>query len=356
MMPRVPLQLRYNIINLLQEGMGARSIRNHLIEHRDITLAISTISKVIRKWREFDTVQDLPKNRRRTARTVQNIAAVREEISKDIRIRSPKKKPKRLAARLNISKRSVARILKFDLNVKPFRKVRVCKLTEIHKASRLQRATALLQRFTPANIRHIVFSDETFFDVDEYCNKQNSRVYAINKSAIQPHELLLQKSNFPNHMMVFFACSYNSKFPPIFVPHGVTVNAEYYQNHILTPLFETVNEYYGGRRWTFQQDSAPPHRALRTQNFIRARVPDFITSEQWPPNSSDLAVMDYGVFADLKDLVYAHPISNLDDLRRWITYEWQRYPQYKIMNSIKSWRRRLTDVVNSNGGHVRFLC
>lgn len=355
-MPRIPELIRYHIINLSEEGMGARRIRTHLIVNRQITLMTSTISKIIHKWKELGAVRDLAgRGRRRIVRTERNVNAVREEMEKDVRDRSPKKTPRKLALKLHISRRSVARIIKEDLRLKPYRKVRVCKLSDNNMARRLVLSNALLRRFTDAMVRRIVFSDETYLKLDGYHNKQNSRIYALNKADIPAHELLIQKPTFPTQLMVFFALSYETKFPPIFVNQGDTVNADYYIQNILTPTFASIEEHFAGRRWVFQQDSAPPHRAIVTQNFVRNNVPDFIATDQWPPNSSDLAVLDYGIFADLKDLIYQHRITNMIDLRRWTLFEWNRYPQYKIINAIDAWKGRLRQVVNNNGAHIRYL-
>ena len=244
-------------------------------------LHLSTITKIINKWNNHHAVNNLPgRGITRRARTEENVNAVRQEMEKDIRISSPKRTPRRIAARLGISRISVSRILKLDLNLKPFRKVKVCKLIEMNKIHRLQRATQLLQRFSERRVRNIIFSDESNFDLNGYCNKQNSRVYCDKKSNISPNELLQQKSTFPQHIIVFFALSYNFKFPPIFVPLGETINAKSYQELILTPTFLSIDHQFGGRVWTFQQDSAPPHRARTTQAFIQARASNFISCEE----------------------------------------------------------------------------
>uniref|UniRef100_A0A914BZH3 Uncharacterized protein n=1 Tax=Acrobeloides nanus TaxID=290746 RepID=A0A914BZH3_9BILA len=50
-----------------------------------------------------------------------------------------------------------------------------------------------------------------------------------------------------------------------------------------------------------EQDKTPGHKAIETQNFIRANCPDFILVDthwrnndgEWPPNSPDLNSLDY---------------------------------------------------------------
>ena len=51
----------------------------------------------------------------------------------------------------------------------------------------------------------------------------------------------------------------------------------------------------------FQQDSAPAHRARETIELLRQETPDFISPEQWPPNSPELQNLGYSAAARLLD-------------------------------------------------------
>ena len=152
--------------------------------------------------------------------------------------------------------------------------------------------------------------------------------------------------------MVFFAVSYNGKLPSIFIPPGDTVNSEYYQNNILIPSIAAANRLYNGINWIWQQDSAPAHSSRSTQQFLMSHVPDFITNTQWPPNSSDIALMDFAIFGPLKEKVSAHKSQSIDQLRQHILYEWNRFPQHHITKAIDSWTARLRNVVNVQGNHI----
>src|ERR1043165_9459474 len=52
--------------------------------------------------------------------------------------------------------------------------------------------------------------------------------------------------------------------------------------HLLPAIKELSGDYF-----TFQQDSAPAHRAKETVELLSRETPDFITPLQWPPNSPD---------------------------------------------------------------------
>jgi len=296
-MPRITLINRQSIVSWHREGFGARIIQRKLVENYQVRCALSSIQDIIRKWDIFGTINNRERaGHIRAARTAENINAVRQEMTKDVRIGSPKRTPKRLALRLGVSKSSVRRILKFDIGLKPFKKQRTHFLNDAMKATRLQRCTNLLQNFGVRKIRRTVFSDETTFCIHSWYNSQNSRIYAVNKSQIPSYELLQQKKCFPTKIMVFLAVCYHGKLPPIFIQQGIRLNANNYQQLVLTPTINAVNDIYGRQRWVWQQDSAPCHSAISTQNFLAAHTPEFIDSNHWPCNSPDCSVLDFELF------------------------------------------------------------
>jgi len=75
--------------------------------------------------------------------------------------------------------------------------------------------------------------------------------------------------------------------------------------------------------FTFQQDSAPAHRARPSVELLEKEVPDFISPSLWPPNSPDLNPVDYKVWSLVQEHVYQQPISNFDELRECIVAVWE---------------------------------
>jgi len=57
-----------------------------------------------------------------------------------------------------------------------------------------------------------------------------------------------------------------------------------------SPILLAVIRQISGNEFVFQQDSAP---AYETIELLRWETPDFISPEQWPPNSPDLNPVDY---------------------------------------------------------------
>ena len=80
-----------------------------------------------------------------------------------------------------------------------------------------------------------------------------------------------------------------------FVADKAKFNAEYYLTNLLPKLIEDCKDV-APRTFIFQQDSAPAHVARQTQEGLQQNTPDFITKDEWPPNSPDLKPLDYLVW------------------------------------------------------------
>jgi hypothetical protein len=81
--------------------------------------------------------------------------------------RSPSNSTRRAAAQLGISRRSVQRILKSDLNLYPYKMTVLPKLTVRNKHQRMA--------FAEWAQNNVWFSDEAHFHSDGVVNKQNVR-------------------------------------------------------------------------------------------------------------------------------------------------------------------------------------
>ena len=86
-------------------------------------------------------------------------------------------------------------------------------------------------------------------------------------------------------------------------PQKTEVNQKTYINFLKTSLLPECRRLYPDNDFVFMQDSAPSHRAKATQNFLRDNTPDFISSQEWTPQSPDLNPLDYSVWDILQELV-----------------------------------------------------
>lgn len=290
------------------------------------------------------------RGRKRSARTNNNIQRVREIVQN---LRPGQTISSRMLSRTTTIRRtSLRRIVKYDLNLKFFKKVYCQKLTPNVKQKRLQRCQQLLGRFrSREQIRKIWFTDEKLFTLRQPKNSQNNRVYAnvARKREVPLEHLLVPREHFTQSVMVSLGVSISGKTRIYFVENKI--NSEIYQRDILSymlPEIEDVTPYY-----TFQQDGAPAHTSRDTIRYLQENCPDFIEPAGWPPNSPDLNPVDYTIWGVLQHMVYLNTIfETTDQLKIRILECWQEFQQDIINNSIAQWRRRVQDVVDNEGGHI----
>ena len=97
-----------------------------------------------------------------------------------------------------------------------------------------------------------------------------------------------------------------------------------------------------GNMFTFQQDSAPAHRAWDTIELLRRSTPDFFAPDMWPPtcNSPDILV-DYAIWSIMQQSVYQTRVRDIDEPRQRLITVWCGLEQRAVDDAIDQWQRRL---------------
>ena len=137
----------------------------------------------------------------------------------------------------------------------------------------------------------------------------------------------------------------------IFIDPGCKISGAYYRDELLTKHLLPAIKEVSGDYFTFQQDSAPAHRARETVELLTRETPDFITPLLWPPNNPDLNLVDYKVWSVLQDRVYRTQIKDVEHLKKRLMEEWSLFSQSIIDAAVKQWRVRLRACVEAEGGH-----
>jgi inhibitor of nuclear factor kappa-B kinase subunit alpha len=257
-----------------------------------------------------------------------------------------------MAQQMNVSRESMRRMVRSDLHLKPLKMRKTHMLNSRLQLARMKKCQQLLSRYAPEDCKSILFSDEKIFNVEVKWNRQNDRVLAANVSDIPPGKNIRQRTQHPASVMVWAGVSDKGKTPLVFIPEGVKVNKEIHISLILEqhvkPLTSTM---FNSGRWTFQQDSAPSHRAKATQDWCGANLPNFISTVDWPASSPDLNPLDYGIWSILEQKACAINHSSVSQLKRSLTKAWEEIPVETVRATISQWRTRLGKCVRSKGGH-----
>lgn len=289
-----------------------------------------------------------------TSRSRDNIAAVEELILSQEDQPSTHRSTRQIARETGIARTSVRRIIHKDLRLTCFKKKRAQELTEANKITRLVRAKQLLKKYPEQAVGFIWFTDEKLFTVAAPVNMQNDRVYAPAgslKRHLSAERLLRTRSTYSKSVMVSVGVSALGCTELIFIEPGVKIDGAYYRDVLLSQHLLPAIKKMSGDCFTFQQDSAPAHRARETVALLTREIPDFIPPTLWPPNSPDLNPVDYKVWSVLQERVYRSRIRDVDHLRERLLEEWSCFDQRIIDKAVKQWRVRLRACVRADGGH-----
>ena len=159
------------------------------------------------------------------------------------------------------------------------------------------------------------YSDEKNFNQDQKINRQIDKWLCADPSDV-PH---VMHTKFPATIMVLGVVSNEGHvMPPYFFPQRLRMNATTYIEILEAVMKPWIDSVHGERPYV-QQDSAPSHESMTTQDWMSENLHDHITPNMWSPSSPDLNPLDYYVWGVVKRETNKHPHNTLDSLRAAIT-------------------------------------
>ena len=202
-------------------------------------------------------------------------------------------------------------------------------------------------RFTHDRHNQILFSDEKVFTVQHFLNKQKHRILATDKNTLPESTFRISRTQKPVSVMVWAGVTASGRTQLAFM---VKVNQLVYRETILEKVLKPWAEsHFGNALSTFQQDSAPVHKAKATQKWCRTHFPDFISSEKWQSCLPDINPLDFYIWSQLEEVVNATALHSVYDLKRVLLREWERIPQEHVHASVNSFIDRLKRCVKAKG-------
>jgi transposase len=169
-----------------------RVFRRHFIIGRN--RRVPTQQTILNWVKEFRTtasaVDRKPQGRPRTIRTPENVERVRVALQRSLR-----RSARQHSVVLDMSDRSVRRMLHEDLHFHPFKIQMVQELIPRDLKQRVQFFRNLLQMIdvNPQFLNHLIVTDEAHFHLNEYVNKQNFRYWAPENPRLLHQAPLLSK-------------------------------------------------------------------------------------------------------------------------------------------------------------------
>ena len=160
---------RAAVIKLFQVGHKQKQILNLLKMPNGRRMFVY---RTIKRYQETGTVEDKVRSGRPSSIITPRVKkAIREQIR-----RNPRRSMRKIALGMEISRRSVSRIVKNDLGMKSPKRKNVHFMTPQIRQKRTVRSKGLLERHAVYGADNILFSDEKLFTIEEALNSQNDRI------------------------------------------------------------------------------------------------------------------------------------------------------------------------------------
>ena len=143
-----------------------------------------------------------------------------------------------------------------------------------------------------------------------------------------------------------------SCYPTSFLKDTLWMNAAAYIEVLEAVVKPWIDSVRGERPYVFQQDSAPSHKAMTTQDWMSENLHDHITPNMWPPSSPDLNPLDYYVWGVVERETNKHPHITPDSLRAAITRVMTHMDEDHLIRACKCFRQRIEAVIAAEGDFI----
>jgi uncharacterized protein YerC len=225
-----------DVKRLSKEKYSYRQIKNKLKEE-DIDVSIATISRILQnigiKRSATNNKQPAPQNRtapiKRTPKTVQKVKRL-----------ANKKNPatyREIQKQTSLSLETIHKIMHKDLKLETKNKTRVHKLTAEHKKNRKTNFRKLYENHLAGQkSEYAVTLDEALVYVED-SNRERGICYIKQGETIPESWVMEKDESFKKGFMIVGIITGRGTVPLFRVPSQVKVNAQYYVDYVLKPLF-----------------------------------------------------------------------------------------------------------------------
>ncbi|UYV80732.1 hypothetical protein LAZ67_19001555 [Cordylochernes scorpioides] len=262
--------IRTLIDSLPRRVAACIAVRGEIVDF--LKLPKTTIYRVKKQFDEADSNKEGIATRKTHSRRTDRVRG--EEFVKNVKEKidgNPGKSMRAIAKEMDVGSMTIVRTIHEDLGLKSYALRKGQLLTENMKNNRKGKAAALLNNLKHDSFGMLrFFSDEKNFDVDQKVNPRNDRWICKDPSEIP----VVMHTKFPTSVMVLGVISSEGDvMPPRFFEKGLRMNADTYINVLETVVKPWMDMVAAGRKHVFQQDSAPAHKAKKTQSWLTLNVP-----------------------------------------------------------------------------------
>ena len=344
------------IETLYRSGLNAEEIHLELNEP-DNPISLSTIYRRIRKIFLKDKGIGTPKKRlgKQNLPKVRSPANIRKV---DKATTGPNCLTQReMVKRFGLSKGTIHTILKKDLKKKLHKKVKTHALSDAQVEKRRVFAPRLLEKLKRGKWKYVISIDESWISMNNINRRRSIHWARIGENVPQITRKKFACSHPKKFMFTAGICS-RGKTRLYFVPDRTKVNRWYFINHVLRPIIKyDIPRLYPGEehKVVLHFDSASSHTAPEVYQYLEENNQKYIHKDDWPPNSPDLALMDFAANGIIKQKLFRKNARQIPGLKRHLTQVWNNFPLSTCYKAMCGWSTRVQRVIDNNGYQIEKL-
>ncbi len=108
---------------------------------------------------------------------------------------------------------------------------------------------------------------------------------------------------------------------------------------------------YGEDVYIWQQDLAPSHKVVKTQQWCPNNFTNFWPWSMWLLSLPDYNPLEYGIWGEVEPKACLTPHWSVDDLKLVVEEEWAKMSVLYVIRVCEAFHPRIEAVFTANGGH-----
>ena len=157
------------------------------------------------------------------------------------------------------------------------------------------------------------------------------------------------------HPWFFSAAASGGKIMPShFIKDGTKSNTSESVKNLKEVLMPWIKKHYNHERVTFVQGSVPYHGSKTIQDLLLRELPLFVPKDFWSYSSPDLNPCDYRLWCVVEKVSNNDVHTSIGSLKRAIKRVFRSINREQAVNTCKSFRRRIQQVIDARGSHIEF--
>ncbi|MBN3279959.1 TCB1 transposase, partial [Polyodon spathula] len=334
-------EVRDKVIQMHRLGKGYK------ITSKCMDIPVSTVGSIIRKWKLHHTTQALPRKGCTSKLSAQTRRRPVREATERPTITLKEQQSSMAGSGVMVHQSTISRALHntglYGRVARKYSSTQVLK--KYHLKARLEFARKH-ESDAAAMWEKVLWSDET--KIENF--GQNSKRYVWRKpNTAHASRHTIPTVKYGGGSIMLWGC-----FSSAGTGHLVTIEGRMdgakYRKILQENLLQSAKKLKLGRKFTFQQDNDPKHKAKATLEWLKNKKVNVL---QWPSQSPDLNPIE-NLWHYLKIAVHKRRPTNLNNLEQICQEEWAKITPTLCAKLVHTYPKRLKAVIAAKGGSTKY--